>query len=76
MKIEEYITIEGKSPFADWFNGLDSHAANKVNVYLTRIEQGNCSNLKPINGALGITTHSGVNPHRNLIKWFIPNLLT
>ncbi len=51
IKIEEYITIDGKSPFADWFNSLDSHAANKVNVYLTRIEQGNCSNLKPINGA-------------------------
>ena len=49
--VEEYITIDGKSPFADWFNGLDAHAANKVNVYLTRIEQGNFSNLKPIKGA-------------------------
>jgi putative addiction module killer protein len=51
FKIEEYITIEGKSPFADWFNSLDSYAANKVNVYLTRIEQENSSNLRPINGA-------------------------
>ena len=24
---------------------------------------------------MGITTHSGVNPHRNLIKSFIPSLL-
>jgi len=49
--VEEYITIDGKSPFADWFNSLNSHAANKVNVCLTRIEQGNCSSLKPIKGA-------------------------
>jgi putative addiction module killer protein len=52
IRIEEYITEEGKSPFADWFHGLDAHAANKVNVYLTRIEQGNSSNLKSIKGSL------------------------
>ena len=51
IRVEEYITEEGKSPFADWFDGLDAHAANKVNTYLTRIEQGNTSNLKPIKGA-------------------------
>jgi putative addiction module killer protein len=45
IRVEEYITEEGKSPFADWFNGLDTYAANKVNTYLTRIEQGNTSNL-------------------------------
>ena len=52
IKVEEYITEEGKSPFAEWFDSLDAHAANKVNVYLTRIGQGNSSNLKPIKGAL------------------------
>ena len=36
IKVEEYITEEGKSPFADWFNELDAQAANKVNTYLTR----------------------------------------
>ena len=51
IRVEEYITEEGKSPFAEWFDDLDAHAANKVNVYLTRIEQGNSSNLKPIKGA-------------------------
>lgn len=51
-KIEEYITEEGKSPFADWFNELDAQAANKVTTYLTRIAAGNTSNLKPIKGAL------------------------
>lgn len=52
IKVEEYITRAGISPFAEWFNSLDFQAANKVNVYLTRIKQGNTSNLKPIKGSL------------------------
>ena len=52
IKVEEYLTIDGESPFAQWFNGLEARVANKVNVYLTRVEQGNSSNLKPIKGAL------------------------
>jgi len=52
IRVEEYITMEGGSPFAKWFDELDSHAANKVNTYLTRIGQGNSSNLKPIKGSL------------------------
>ena len=51
IRIEEYITEEGNSPFADWFDALDAQAATKVNTYLTRIEQGNTSSLKPIKGA-------------------------
>lgn len=52
IRIEEYITEEGKSPFTDWFDDLDAQAANKVNTYLTRVSQGNTSNLKPLKGAL------------------------
>ena len=51
IRVEEYITEECKSPFADWFDGLDAYAANKVNTYLTRLGQGNNSSLKPIKGA-------------------------
>ena len=51
IKVEEYITRAGRSPFAEWFDHLDTQAANKVNVYLTRIERGNSSNLKPIKGS-------------------------
>lgn len=51
IRVEEYITEDGRSPFADWFNDLDGHAASKVNTYLTRLEHGNTSNLKPIKGA-------------------------
>ena len=45
IKVEEYLTIDGESPFAQWFNGLEARVANKVNVYMTRVEQGNSSNL-------------------------------
>ena len=51
IRVEEYITEEGKSPFAHWFDSLETHAANKVNTYLTRLGQGNTSSLKPIKGA-------------------------
>jgi putative addiction module killer protein len=51
IRVEEYLTVEGRSPFAIWFNGLDAQAAAKVNTYLTRIEQGNTSSLKPLKGA-------------------------
>ncbi len=51
IRVGEYTTEEGDSPFADWFNGLDPQTANKVNTYLTRIEGGNTSSLKPIKGA-------------------------
>ncbi|MCK4917086.1 MAG: type II toxin-antitoxin system RelE/ParE family toxin [Candidatus Omnitrophica bacterium] len=51
VKIEAYITEEGNNPFADWFDDLDTQAANKVNTYLTRIGEGNASSLKPIKGA-------------------------
>ena len=51
IRIEEYLPLKGKSPFAEWFNCLDPQAAAKVNTYLTRIEQGNMSSLKPLKGA-------------------------
>ena len=50
IRIEEYITEEGLSPFAIWFDELDARAATKVNTYLTRIAEGNTSSLKPIKG--------------------------
>ena len=48
IRVEEYLTEEGNSPFANWFDELDAQAANKVNTYLTRVAQGNTSSLKPI----------------------------
>ena len=48
MRILEYIDPAGRSPFADWFDGLDSQAAAKIAVALARMEQGNLSNLKGV----------------------------
>jgi len=48
IEIQEYLLDSGKSPFADWFNGLDVQAALKVNTYLTRIGNGNLSTVKGV----------------------------
>ena len=48
IEIREYIAENGKSPFATWFNALEAQAAAKVATYLTRIENGNTSNVKSV----------------------------
>ncbi|MCK4622751.1 MAG: type II toxin-antitoxin system RelE/ParE family toxin [Desulfuromonadales bacterium] len=48
MRIEEYLTREGKSPFEVWFLKLDARAAAKVTTALARLEGGNTSNVKSL----------------------------
>ena len=36
----------GKSPFAVWFESLSAEAAAKVTIAVTRLRQGNFSNVK------------------------------
>jgi putative addiction module killer protein len=43
-----YVARDGRSPFEDWFAGLDAAAAAKVAVVLARLEQGNYSSVKPV----------------------------
>lgn len=43
-----YETAEGTRPFDDWFDGLDAKAAVKVTAALTRMEQGNFGDVKPV----------------------------
>ncbi|TGD97268.1 type II toxin-antitoxin system RelE/ParE family toxin [Methylobacterium nonmethylotrophicum] len=52
MEIREFIDARGRSPFASWFDGLDSRAAAKVIVALSRMEQGNLSNAKAVGGGV------------------------
>ena len=52
IEIEEYLCSDGSSPFRDWFDGLDVQAAAKVNTYVTRIGNGNTSNLKSVGGGV------------------------
>src|ERR1700688_1187774 len=52
-RILEYHDLAGRSPFTNCFDGLDPQAATKITVALTRLAQGNVSNVKGVgNGVL------------------------
>lgn len=48
LKIQEYLDVQGRSPYGKWFNSLDAQAAAKVATALIRMEQGNFSNVKGV----------------------------
>jgi len=48
FEIRYYLTSDGRSPFEQWFAGLNAAAGAKVSVALVRLEQGNFSNIKPV----------------------------
>ena len=52
IQFTEYVDANGNSPFAKWFDALDTVAAAKVRVYITRVELGNDSNVEPIGDGL------------------------
>ena len=52
IELRYYLSINAKSPFEDWFNGLETADAAKVAVALARMEQGNFSNVKPVGEAV------------------------
>lgn len=51
-EIREYIAPDGSSPYARWFDELNSEAAAKVAIALTRMAHGNLSNAKGVSGGL------------------------
>ena len=42
-----YETEDGRAPFEDWFNALDTQAALKVTTAIAKIEAGNLGDVKP-----------------------------
>jgi len=48
IELRYYLADDERSPFEDWFSGLDSAAAAKVSVALVRLEGGNLSNVKAV----------------------------
>jgi putative addiction module killer protein len=48
IKIQEFLDANGRSPFARWFEGLNATAAARVTVALTRLGQGNSSNVEGV----------------------------
>ncbi len=47
FEIREYVE-NGRSPFAEWFGGLEKVTANRVNMYIRRLEAGNSGAAKPL----------------------------
>ena len=52
IEIQEYLDSNGVSIFAKWFDSLNVQAALKVNTYLTRIENGNFSQVKGVGNGI------------------------
>lgn len=48
FEVLEYLDRQGRSPYADWFDGLTAQAAAKVAVAVTRMAHGNLSNVKGV----------------------------
>ena len=52
IDVQEYIAVDGSCPYEKWFNSLNAQAAAKVAIAITRISQGNLSNVKGLRGGL------------------------
>ena len=48
IDIREYVRLDGRNQFTDWFNRLNSEAARKVTTALYRLGLGNFSNVKSV----------------------------
>ena len=48
LELRYYLATDGRSPFEEWFSGLDAAAGAKVTVAVARLEQGNLSNVKSV----------------------------
>ncbi|MEI6390192.1 MAG: type II toxin-antitoxin system RelE/ParE family toxin [Verrucomicrobiota bacterium] len=47
FEIQEYVEA-GRSPFAEWFDGLDAVTAARVDKYIRRLEAANFGAAKPL----------------------------
>jgi putative addiction module killer protein len=52
MRALEFVDRRGRSPFADWIDGLDAPVAAKVVTFVARLEADNFSNVKGLGGGL------------------------
>ena len=48
IELVVYVSDEGKAPFDDWFNKLDTVAALKIRTALARIETGKLGDVKSV----------------------------
>ncbi|HXZ79555.1 MAG TPA: type II toxin-antitoxin system RelE/ParE family toxin [Terriglobales bacterium] len=48
IEVLEYLDAGGRSPYRKWFDGLNAPTAAKVAIAVTRLAQGNFSNIKSV----------------------------
>ena len=48
IRILEYLDLDGRSAWAEWFRALDAAAAAKVTLSVYRLGEGNFSNVKGV----------------------------
>jgi putative addiction module killer protein len=48
IEVRYYLTENDRSPFEEWFTAIDSIARAKVVAAISRLEQGNTSNVKSV----------------------------
>ncbi|MGD0799334.1 MAG: type II toxin-antitoxin system RelE/ParE family toxin [Acidobacteriaceae bacterium] len=48
LQVREYVDERGRSPYANWFDSLDQHAAIKVTTAIERLALGHTSAIKPV----------------------------
>lgn len=60
IRVEEFLTEDGRSPFRRWFDRLDGGVAATVSVAISRLAAGNRSSTKSIGeGAAEIRIDKG-----------------
>jgi putative addiction module killer protein len=52
VEVLEYLDGSGHSPYAAWFDALNAEAAAKVAIAVTRLAQGNISNVKSVGSGI------------------------
>ncbi|HYA88844.1 MAG TPA: type II toxin-antitoxin system RelE/ParE family toxin [Nitrospirota bacterium] len=48
IELKEFVREDGTSPFGQWFDRLNIHAATQITVALTRLKEGKHSRVKPV----------------------------
>ena len=60
IKLVEYLTIDGRSPFRDWLNTLPLEVKARVQTRLVRLSQGNAGDYKTVgHGVVELRLHFG-----------------
>jgi putative addiction module killer protein len=56
IAVREFLDANLRSPFGKWFASLDGVAAARVRAYLTRVREGNFSNVKSVGAGVSEIT--------------------